>query len=61
MVGSGAWDAREPSFDEPGDPCHGLDAHKEEEPPSERAIEEELLSAPKLFKQALQQRWEGPF
>ena len=41
---------------EPSDPCCGLDTKQSAWQPSERAIEEEPLSTPKLFKQALQER-----
>ena len=59
VVGSRAWHAREPSFDEPGDPCDGLEAKKGQEHQSVGAIEEEPLSLPKLIKQALEKRWWG--
>ena len=59
VVGSRAWHEREPSFDEPGDPCDGLEAKKGQEHQSVGAIEEEPLSLPKLIKQALEKRWWG--
>ena len=61
VVGRGAWNAREPSFDESGNPGAWLDTKQEEEHPSERAIEEETLPAPKLIKQALEKRGERLF
>jgi transposase-like protein len=60
VVGGGVWRSGEPSFDEPGHPCAWLDAQQRKELRSERAIKEEVLSALKLFKQALEREWWGP-